>query len=318
LGGILVAISVVHFGGFKYEIADISGNYNSTVFADIVKDFVADEVKSLSIDETHFEIRILRSEGTVLRVETNEIEQMKYDIYLQNGNLIIKHKPIIANLGFLSGSWFNYEKGTLVVYLPAGFELEGDLTINSASASVKVEMADAALPIGGKIDIATASGSIIASNVIVGERIKINGVSGAIKLIDCKAGNISVENVSGSTIITNCSSGNGNMQLYNISGSICVERCIANGKIDTGTVSGKTTVLNSQFGSLECKSVSGSVEIEVLGGQYSFNLESLSGSKKNTEPSYPNGISVKIETTSGNIKIKANNDELSPLIPSKP
>ena len=312
LGGIIVAVSFAGHGfRFGRGFGSLRPNYNASNEVD-AKEFTvaAEDVRSIDIDEVHYDVKIVCGDSDMLRVEYEENDRMRYEIYLRGGKLSIRHLPRYRDL-FVGWIPSIGDSGTLTVYLPADFALADDLRVNTVSASVQLNWSVAnsseCLLIGGKLSIESASGDINVENVRAQNGFTANCVSGNIKLSSCESnGGFTSENVSGETILTGCTVG-GRMSLHSVSGNILAKDSSAAREIKIESVSGNISLINSTFAVLACENVSGNVELELPQGEYRFEFETLSGRKEYNMPSYPSGITVDIETVSGDIRVRSSN-----------
>ena len=249
-------------------------------------------IKSLDIDWVSGEITVVPYDGNEIKFteyaqrELQEDEKVKFEI---SGNTL--------RIKYLDGqSWVRIVTKKLEVFIPTELSQNFDsLIVDSASADIRVEgmiTSDMKLDsVSGAIRLSeitaiklssdTASGSIDYAYVSA-DTMRVNSVSGSVKMNNCTAKKLKTDSTSGDNII---------------SGSF--------EDISIDTISGKSVLDNSHSGSIvSVDSTSG--DMELSGSFHSMDLDTMSG--KITVVSSMVPIKFDSDTTSGDVKLTIPNE----------
>ncbi len=168
-------------------------NKTNNYLKEILYDQDVDEIDTIDIDSIEFNIRIVKSNDYLVRVNYYRSDTYNFDVYKKGRKLKIKYKSNGNKIFF--GSFFNKTDLELVIEIPEN-RLD-TLKINNVSGKVTLEN----IALEKKLSISTVSGKVKFINVsapkisidavtaninahkLLADKVSINGVSSKIELL---------------------------------------------------------------------------------------------------------------------------------------
>lgn len=258
------------------------------------------EIKEISLRFVDEDIKIIPTDGDVIRVEETsdraikEEDVMRYGV--KNGELTVQS----GRNGRVFGWWNNY-RISVKVMIPRSFTGTADISTVSGTISGEGMNAETAI-------YATTSGDISLKNG-THETLRAGSVSGRIRIEGTEAETLRADTMSGDIRATgsfleiNADSTSGTLLFETEKGR----------KIDASTTSGGISIDcadASELGEISADSVSGDVEISLPADSgFTLSFDTVSGSQNNDfamkAAAYGNGrTEIDVNTTSGSLSMR--------------
>jgi len=307
---LIVALSLFGAGAILFAAADAmvgfrlskldprSGIGGADGRSRLIEQVYADRGQSLKIDVSYAWVMVKPSDDGEIHVKCQENETSSFDFGGGENDIALTQKE---RAGSFSGWGFLSEGGASVeLSVPEGHK--GDLRIVSASGGTDIS----GLELDGTITIGSASGYVRISGTGAGD-IGADTVSGGISLKNLKkCGDVRLGSTSGVVDAENTVFGN--IKIDTVSGRVELEAVSAQDAKVT-TTSGSLRLKSGDLRALSFGSVSGGAEAALKGmaGDYRVTAESLSGRCSVPSGSGTGGRTLDFRTTSGNISVSFEN-----------
>ena len=305
-GGLTVSSGAHSLGGQQGYTVCLSGEER----------FAAAEVRVLDLDWLSGSVRVEPYDGKeiLLREESTreltEGQRMRWK--LSNGRLSVV---------FCANGEHSLPEKALTVLLPRDYAA-GEIVTDATSASVSLS----ALRANGKIAVETTSGDILLESCAAREA-KIDSSSGEVRVeASAMSGKIDIDTTSGAVTLLACACAE--LDVDTTSGALRAETTAVSGEINVETASGSVVLTglpegcranvdttsgdvalryDEKPGEIEVETTSGDVTLSVpQGTELDMDFDSDSGDFSGELHFTPNGVKVRVETASGDLKIEGN------------
>ena len=278
LGLILCAI-VIGTGDLENLKADDGMEMKSTT--------IQQEFRTIRVHTAEADIRLMRAEDGVCRVEYPVDKYSNYIISTENGVLMVQYETNRKWYDWISFG-LAFKKREVRVYLPseqydallltsASGDIAVDLGVEYVSAKVTSVSGDIAFHANVKADcdLQSTSGDVLLHNVRSTGNVEVQSTSGKCTATDITCQNFLAKSASGDLVL----------------GSIMANEFVAD------TLSGEMTLAGCVGQTLSMESTSGDIEFTRCEGE-KINITTVSG---DVEGSFKSGKTFECHTTSGDI-----------------
>jgi len=309
LVGICLGIASLAISGGDFSFYQREDDYEVKT-----REFDADAVTSLVIDEPSHDVRILRSDDETFRITYYESEKStcRFDQSADGRLRISRHNERRWHFFFWG---FNLNDHSTVIELPASFT--GNISIKQTSGDLRIS----GITLSGDITATLTSGNAILSDVTAA-RLDLTQTSGDLKLGGGSFESVSIQHTSGDIEITGMeantlrlSSVSGDIDAESIraaadiyvkttSGKIMLSDVTTDGTLSCHSTSGNTILKQTACGDAEFSAVSGDIRAEIIGTEeeYFISTSTTSGSVR-VPPTHGREKRITARTTSGDIRI---------------
>ena len=309
LVGISLGIASLVISGGDFSLYQREDDY-----IEKTREFDADSITSLAIDEPSHDVKIIRSDNEKFRITYYESEKStcRFDQSADGRLRISRHNERRWHFFFWG---FNMKDHSTIIEIPASFV--GDINIKLTSGDLRISD----IVLKSSVTATLTSGNAML-NHISADRLDITQTSGDLTLSDSNFAKISVQHTSGDIDITRTETES--LRLSSVSGDIEGEELRATDDIYVKTTSGKIELSDiTTAGTLSCHStsgdillkqtacgdaefsaVSGDIHAQIIGTEeeYFISTSTTSGSVR-VPPTSGREKRISARTTSGNIRI---------------
>ena len=307
--GISLGIASLVISGGDFSLYQREDDY-----IEKTREFDADSVTSLAIDEPWQDVKIIRSDDDKFHITyyENEKSTCRFD-RSDDGRLRISRHDEKRWHFFFWG--FNLKDHSTTIEIPASFI--GDISIKQTSGDLRISD----IAINGDINATLTSGDAILSDVTAG-RLDLVQTSGDLKLDTSTFTALSVQHTSGDIDITRTEaeslrlsavSGDiggeeiraaSDIYVKTTSGRIELSEIITQGTLSCHSTSGDTILKQTSCGDAEFSAVSGDIHAQIIGSaeEYFISTSTTSGSVR-VPSTFGRDKRITARTTSGDIRI---------------
>lgn len=245
------------------------------------------------------DLRLMRSAGTETMVVSRRDEDCQETVEVQDGTLIIRQsqqgKSSGGSLRLFDFSFGSRSSGggTVTVYLPEQIWKN----IQASSKSGDLEMEDIWCETAC---FKSTSGDIEGRHIMMAGQLKMEAMSGDIKLRDLKGTDLRLTSMSGDIKMEQVEAEN--VSAESKSGDITMENVMAEGNLRGESASGDIKLHRSDAWEVDLKSVTGDIQATLLSGK-SFTAQSSTGDVRVPE-SVAGAGECRARSSTGDIKIR--------------